>query len=105
MSVPTNRSPARASLMTGLLPHNHGVLQVEHGVDQDQAVLREHCPKGAPVAGPVAMSGRTLPGLHCCDTSCAPPPRWAAAGASVLVSLGSPFIARQPARPKAQLSG
>jgi arylsulfatase A-like enzyme len=40
-------SPARASLMTGLLPHNHGVLQVEHGVDQDQAVLREHCPHWA----------------------------------------------------------
>lgn len=33
-------SPARASLMTGLLPHNHGVLQVEHGVDDDQCVLR-----------------------------------------------------------------
>ncbi len=36
-------SPARASLMTGLLPHNHGVLEVEHGVDADQCVLRtEH---------------------------------------------------------------
>ncbi|MBT3604489.1 MAG: sulfatase-like hydrolase/transferase, partial [Candidatus Latescibacteria bacterium] len=36
-------SPARASLMTGLLPHNHGVLEVEHGVDPDQCVLRtEH---------------------------------------------------------------
>ncbi len=33
-------SPSRASLMTGLLPHNHGVLQVEHGVDEDQSVLR-----------------------------------------------------------------
>jgi arylsulfatase A-like enzyme len=33
-------SPARASLMTGLLPHNHGVLQVEHAVDADQCVLR-----------------------------------------------------------------
>ena len=33
-------SPARASLMTGLLPHNHGVLQVEHCVDDDQSVLR-----------------------------------------------------------------
>ncbi|CAN5481731.1 sulfatase-like hydrolase/transferase [soil metagenome] len=33
-------SPARASLMTGLLPHNHGVLQVEHCVDPDQSVLR-----------------------------------------------------------------
>ena len=28
-------SPARASLMTGLLPHNHGVLEVEHGRDAD----------------------------------------------------------------------
>ena len=36
-------SPARASLMTGLLPHNHGVLEVEHGRDDDQCVLRtEH---------------------------------------------------------------
>ncbi len=33
-------SPARASLMTGLLPHNHGVLFVEHTVDADQARLR-----------------------------------------------------------------
>ncbi|MDA1138199.1 MAG: sulfatase-like hydrolase/transferase, partial [Planctomycetota bacterium] len=33
-------SPARASLMTGLLPHNHGVLCVEHTVDDDQCVLR-----------------------------------------------------------------
>ena len=33
-------SPARASLMTGMLPHNHGVLQVEHCVDDDQSVLR-----------------------------------------------------------------
>ncbi|HRW08603.1 MAG TPA: sulfatase-like hydrolase/transferase [Caldilineaceae bacterium] len=36
-------SPARASLMTGLLPHNHGVLYVTHTVDDDQAALRtEH---------------------------------------------------------------
>ena len=33
-------SPARASLMTGLLPHNHGVLEVEHGRHADQCVLR-----------------------------------------------------------------
>lgn len=33
-------SPARASLMTGLLPHNHGVLTVTHCVDDDQSVLR-----------------------------------------------------------------
>ena len=35
-------SPARASLMTGLLPHNHGVLQVEHAVDADQCLLRSN---------------------------------------------------------------
>lgn len=40
-------SPARASLMTGLLPHNHGVLEVEHGVDTDQCVLREKYPHWA----------------------------------------------------------
>jgi arylsulfatase A-like enzyme len=40
-------SPARASLMTGLLPHNHGVLEVEHGVDEDQCVLREQHPHWA----------------------------------------------------------
>ena len=40
-------SPARASLMTGLLPHNHGVLEVEHGVDDDQCVLRTQHPHWA----------------------------------------------------------
>lgn len=40
-------SPARASLMTGLLPHNHGVLQVEHSVDDDQSVLRTEHPHWA----------------------------------------------------------
>src|SRR5690554_7371945 len=33
-------SPARASLMTGLLPHNHGVLHVTHNVYNDQSCLR-----------------------------------------------------------------
>jgi arylsulfatase A-like enzyme len=33
-------SPARASLMTGLLPHNHGVFDVIHNVDDDQCNLR-----------------------------------------------------------------
>lgn len=33
-------SPARASLMTGLLPHNHGMLSVHHTVDKDQGLLR-----------------------------------------------------------------
>ena len=37
-------SPARASLMTGLLPHNHGVLEVEHGKDEDQCILRDDKP-------------------------------------------------------------
>jgi len=40
-------SPARASLMTGLLPHNHGVLEVEHCVDDDQCVLRADKPHWA----------------------------------------------------------
>jgi arylsulfatase A-like enzyme len=40
-------SPARASLMTGLLPHNHGVLEVEHAVDPDQSVLRTDRPHWA----------------------------------------------------------
>jgi len=40
-------SPARASLMTGLLPHNHGVLQVEHCADEDQCVLRTEHPHWA----------------------------------------------------------
>lgn len=40
-------SPARASLMTGLLPHNHGVLYVEHTVDADQAELRTEFPHWA----------------------------------------------------------
>ena len=40
-------SPARASLMTGLLPHNHGVLFVEHTVDDDQAALRLQYPHWA----------------------------------------------------------
>ena len=33
-------SPARASIMTGLLPHNHGVTTVTHTVDVDQSNLR-----------------------------------------------------------------
>ena len=37
-------SPARASLLTGMLPHNHGVLEVEHGRDADQCVLRAEYP-------------------------------------------------------------
>jgi len=41
-------SPARASLMTGLLPHNHGVLEVEHCRDDDQCVLRTDKPHWAP---------------------------------------------------------
>ncbi|MEZ4869871.1 MAG: sulfatase-like hydrolase/transferase [Caldilineaceae bacterium] len=40
-------SPARASLMTGLLPHNHGVLYVTHTVDDDQACLRPEHPHWA----------------------------------------------------------
>jgi arylsulfatase A-like enzyme len=40
-------SPARASLMTGLLPHNHGVLHVTHNVDSDQCVLRTAHPHWA----------------------------------------------------------
>ncbi len=33
--------------MTGLLPHNHGVLEVEHSVDDDQCVLRTDKPHWA----------------------------------------------------------
>ena len=40
-------SPARASLMTGLLPHNHGVLVVTHTVDDDQSCLRTDRPHWA----------------------------------------------------------
>ncbi|MFP4381861.1 MAG: sulfatase-like hydrolase/transferase, partial [Candidatus Sumerlaeia bacterium] len=40
-------SPARASLMTGLLPHNHGVLTVTHVVDDDQSMLRTEHPHWA----------------------------------------------------------
>jgi arylsulfatase A-like enzyme len=40
-------SPARASLMTGLLPHNHGVLTVTHVVDDDQSRLRARYPHWA----------------------------------------------------------
>jgi arylsulfatase A-like enzyme len=40
-------SPARASLMTGLLPHSHGVLEVIHCVDDDQCNLRPEVPHWA----------------------------------------------------------
>ncbi len=40
-------SPARASLMTGLLPHSHGVLWVTHCVDKDQGNLRNEYPHWA----------------------------------------------------------
>ncbi len=40
-------SPARAGIMTGLLPHNHGVLTVTHCADQDQSCLRTDKPHWA----------------------------------------------------------
>jgi len=40
-------SPARASLMTGLLPNAHGVLEVIHCVDDDQCNLRTEFPHWA----------------------------------------------------------
>jgi arylsulfatase A-like enzyme len=40
-------SPARASLMTGLLPHNHGVMEVTHVVEEDQCQLRREFPHWA----------------------------------------------------------
>lgn len=40
-------SPARASLMTGLLPHNHGVIRVTETVDGDQSCLRTDKPHWA----------------------------------------------------------
>ena len=40
-------SPARASLMTGLLPSTHGVLEVIHCVDDDQCNLRTEYPHWA----------------------------------------------------------
>lgn len=40
-------SPARASIMTGLLPHNHGVLWVTHTVDPDQGLIRSEKPHWA----------------------------------------------------------
>src|SRR5690554_1684519 len=40
-------SPARASLFTGLLPHNHGVMEVIHTVDSDQCCLRTEKPHWA----------------------------------------------------------
>lgn len=40
-------SPSRASLMTGLLPHNHGVLEVTHCLDEDQGNLRTDKPHWA----------------------------------------------------------
>jgi len=40
-------SPSQASLMTGLLPHNHGMLWVRHNVDDDQGCLREDKPHWA----------------------------------------------------------
>jgi arylsulfatase A-like enzyme len=40
-------SPARASLMTGLLPHNHNVTQVTHCTFPDEAVLRTSKPHWA----------------------------------------------------------
>jgi len=47
-------SPARASVMTGLLPHNHGLLMVTHTVDDDQLLLRAgkpHWPRRLAQAG------------------------------------------------------
>jgi arylsulfatase A-like enzyme len=47
-------TPARASLMTGLLPHNHGAVVVTHNADPDQFQLRadrEHWAQRLVVAG------------------------------------------------------
>jgi arylsulfatase A-like enzyme len=49
-------SPARASLMTGLLPHNHGVLEVIHGVDDDQCNIRPEKPHWAQVLSKAGYS-------------------------------------------------
>jgi len=40
-------SPARASLMTGRLPHTHGVTEVTHCIPDDCSVLREQYPHWA----------------------------------------------------------
>lgn len=40
-------SPSRASMLTGLLPHNHGVLDVIHSVADDQSCLRREKPHWA----------------------------------------------------------
>ena len=40
-------SPTRASLMTGLMPHNHGVLEVLYGKVPDLHVLRSDKPHWA----------------------------------------------------------
>ncbi len=40
-------SPSRASLMTGLLPHNHGMTQVSHCTFDDESVLRTDKPHWA----------------------------------------------------------
>lgn len=40
-------APARASLMTGLLPHNHGVVDNFHYLPKDQANLRDEHPHWA----------------------------------------------------------
>ena len=40
-------SPSRASLMTGLMPRNHGVRTVVHTVDEDQSCLRTEHPHWA----------------------------------------------------------
>ena len=40
-------SPARAGIMTGLLPHSHGVVTVTHLTDNDQCNLRTEYPHWA----------------------------------------------------------
>ncbi|MFW5684719.1 MAG: sulfatase-like hydrolase/transferase, partial [Spirochaetota bacterium] len=40
-------SPARASLMTGKLPHNHNVMWVTHTMAPDQVRIRDGAPERA----------------------------------------------------------
>jgi arylsulfatase A-like enzyme len=69
-------SPARAGIMTGLLPHNHGVLTVTHCADKDQSCLRTDKPHWAQKVQAAGYDTAYFGKWHVENTECPTPFGW-----------------------------